>query len=78
MLLYDDTAWGGAKDGLLLTVDSIYWHNVLQQAEHCRYSDIKDLSVGEKHLIINGKKISMVLGGKANEALINLLGRLKA
>jgi curved DNA-binding protein len=64
MLLYDDTAFGGAKEGLLLTVDSIYWHNAAQEAEHCRYSDIKDLSISGPHLMINGRKIAMRNGGK--------------
>jgi hypothetical protein len=79
MLLYDDTIFRGAKDGLLLTVDSIYWHNQGKEAEHCRYSDIKDLSFSGPHLIINGKKIDMFHGreGFANLALVNLLGRLK-
>jgi TIR domain len=79
MLLYDDTNFGGANDGLLLTVDSIYWHNLSEEAEHCRYSDIKDLSVsGPDHLIINGKKINMYFGREANGTLVDLLGRLKA
>jgi hypothetical protein len=77
MLLYDDTTFGGAKEGLLLTVDSIYWHNITEEAEHCRYSDIKDLSVSGQNLIINGKKIALCYGGKINKALVNLLGRVR-
>jgi hypothetical protein len=56
MLLYDGTVWGGAKDGLLLTVDTIYWHLYGGEADHCRYADIQEIS-HDGALRLNEKKV---------------------
>lgn len=80
LLLHDETMLGGAKDGVLLTVDAIYWHNMWAEAGYCRYADVKSISVekdglGNTKLRINDKEFYVSKGppGKIAEALMNLI-----
>ena len=62
MVLYDDTVFGGAKEGLLLTVDAIYWHNRGEKPRRCRYADIQNVSTTRNRLeklSINNELITM-------------------
>ena len=57
MLLYDPTLWGGAKFGILLTVDAIYWRYLGGEPDSCFYSAIQTIGLkGNDHLLINGTK----------------------
>lgn len=80
MLLYDETALGGAKDGILLTVDSLYWHNLWGKSGHCRFKDIKVFSVkkdllGNTKLVINAEEIFVSQGpsDQIAQAMVNLI-----
>jgi hypothetical protein len=83
MLLYDDTIWGGAKDGLLLTVDAIYWHSFGRKMGHCRYADIQTIRVGDDGhsnttLLIDSETITFYYGPrKIAQALMTLIRSLK-
>ena len=66
MLLFDSTAFGSARDGLLLTVDAIYWSN---SQFRCLYADIEQCWVTKDWsrttmLCIN--KEQMLLGDWSN------------
>ena len=57
MLLYDPTLWGGAKFGILMTVDAIYWRYMAGEPESCFYSAIQTIGLtANNHLLINGTK----------------------
>jgi hypothetical protein len=70
MLLYDNTGFGGARNGFLLTVDAIYWHYLWLNASfarQCRYADIRNITFKESsttELLINGKSITLNMGPK--------------
>ena len=85
MLLYDNTVFGGAKDGLLLTVDAIYWRNSFADLGHCRYVDLKRFSVrknlmGCAKLVVNTNEIYVAQGpgDKIAQATVNLIRNWKA
>jgi hypothetical protein len=40
LLLYDDTFWGSAKDGLLLTETGVFWRNFQESPRQVAYDDI--------------------------------------
>lgn len=40
LFLFDNTVFGGAKDGLLLTGDALYWHNISTVPGKIGYADI--------------------------------------
>ena len=81
MLLYDSSFWRGAKSGLLLTVDAIYWHsNFLGPSGHCLYADIQKISVkGDYDVRINDdQRLEIIgLGREIAQAVVNLIRSLK-
>jgi|GEM_PF-2058125 len=62
LLLYDDTIWGGAREGVMLTTDSVCLHNIGEDPVRIRYADVKTVSHVERGflqsaaVIINGHK----------------------
>jgi hypothetical protein len=44
LILIDNTAWGKAKNGGLLTVTEFYAHNILQKPKHVTLTDIDSIS----------------------------------
>jgi hypothetical protein len=85
LLLYDNTNFGGAKDGFLLTNDAVYWHNITEKANKCSYSDVQTVKVvastGFKSLytaaniLINEQRIDLSTGKKNEvaEAVANVI-----
>ena len=78
LLLYDNTLWGNAKDGLCLTPDSIYYHNF--GASGCvPYQQIGEIQrvdgVISSSLRITNHEITIALGSFKNiaTALTNVL-----
>ncbi|MGA7274016.1 MAG: toll/interleukin-1 receptor domain-containing protein [Candidatus Udaeobacter sp.] len=76
MLLYDASSFGGAKHGVLLTTDSIYWQNLWGAQGNCRYADIRAAIVNTNHsLLINGDK-QIVVPKPIAQRLMKLLVEL--
>ncbi|MDQ6622994.1 MAG: toll/interleukin-1 receptor domain-containing protein, partial [Verrucomicrobiota bacterium] len=50
IFLYDNTVYGGAKDGLLLTMDTIFWHNIWATPGRCQYREVKEIAVQQELL----------------------------
>ena len=81
LLLFDNTVFGSAKDGLLLTPDAVYWKDIGR--ERLRYTEIRkvdalkySLSAG---LVLNEKEIKIEVGDDINklaESLANVIRRL--
>ncbi len=59
LVLYDDTVFGGARDGFLLTTFHLYWHNFGQEAFYIPLADIERCSVSGAQLDMNGYFISV-------------------
>lgn len=62
LLLYDNTVFGGSKDGLLLTGSAVHWHNMSEEARQCLYSEIESVEheavpTGGTRLLVNGEGI---------------------
>jgi DnaJ-domain-containing protein 1 len=62
LLLYDDTIWGGAREGVMLTTDSVCSHNIGEDPVRIRYADVKTVSHVESGflqsaaVVVNGHK----------------------
>ena len=54
--LLDDTVFGGAKDGLLLTRKGLYFHEMFGAPLFIRLEDIKDISIKDKDIYVNNAK----------------------
>lgn len=63
LLLYDNTVFGGAQDGVILTGDTVHWRNYLEEVERIRYTDINwAMSVDgifSADIMVNDKKINV-------------------
>ena len=63
LLLYDNTVFGGAQDGLILTSEAVHWRNYLEEVERIRYADINwAMSVDgifSADIVVNDKKINV-------------------
>ena len=86
LFLYDNTAFGGARDGMMITKDSICWKNALCKRNRVLYSNIGKVSFVEESkwgngngVMVNGAKIDITLSSdkaalaKAIEHLIQSL-----
>ena len=86
LLLYDNTTFGGAKLGLLLTADTIYWRNYAGQIfDQIRYTEIQKVNFSKSdafwkraEILINEKGIEISAGvrNKVAESLANVIRHL--
>lgn len=83
LLLYDNTVFGGSKDGLLLTTSAVHWHNMSEPEKQCLYAEIESVELeagtpGTTKLLVNGKAIllSMEHHARTAQALANVLRSL--
>ena len=84
LVLYDDTVFGGAKDGFLLTADAVYWRNDGgDEAEQFRYTEIRKVDFlkysASAAVILNEKEIKITMADdkdKLAESVANVIRRL--
>ena len=57
LALLDDTVWGGAKEGALLSREKIFFHELFSEPIAVNLSDIEDIATKGKRLGINGKTV---------------------
>jgi hypothetical protein len=77
--LYDETVFGSAKDGLLLTADAVYWRTD-DEPEQLRYADIRKVDflkyTVSAAIILNEKEINIRAADdndKLAESLANVI-----
>lgn len=63
LLLYDDTIFGGAREGVMLTADAVYWHNIADEPVRIPYRQVHSVVHEEATslfqnagVVVNGKK----------------------
>jgi hypothetical protein len=57
LCLYDSTVFGGAKEGICLTNQAIYWKTIADVEQSIRYEEIASVTVNGKNLFINDKQV---------------------
>lgn len=84
LLLYDDTLWGNAKNGLCLTMDSLFWRNMGEGAQRLALSEARTICVRDAkgvfstpQLEISGKQVG-VNEKEAAEMLARVLRAAKS
>ena len=70
LFLYDNTVFGGARDGVCLTRDRVYWHNIGEEPESIPWSKIESLRTGSSKIYINSKTIAINV---SNDTTVPLL-----
>ncbi|EDX83263.1 DnaK family protein [Synechococcus sp. PCC 7335] len=62
LLLYDDTFWGGAREGLLLLEDCACFSNYNDDPPIClRYSEIHRVECSDEKIFINGARVDLTM-----------------
>ena len=56
LFLIDDTIWGGAKEGIILSKDKLFLHELATDPVIVPLGDIKDIYAQKKDIYINNKK----------------------
>ena len=59
LLFFDNTVFGGAKDGLLLTTDAVYWHNISTPPGQISLAEIQKVEFLESTNIFTAAKIQV-------------------
>lgn len=59
VILYDDTVFGGSREGFLVTNGGIYAKELFEDPVCFSWENIKSISFNEGELIINNIKISI-------------------
>jgi tetratricopeptide (TPR) repeat protein len=81
LLLFDNTAFGSAKDGFLITNRNVYWHNMWSSKGKIELNKIHQVELKKDNLYINGEEIQINLisksekqefGKKIEKLLLNL------
>jgi len=78
LLLFDNTVFGSAKDGLILTAEGIYWRTDIDP-ERLRYEEIRKVGVLKNTIVLNEKEVKLETGDdvdKLADALANVIRRL--
>jgi hypothetical protein len=57
LLFFDNTVFGGAKEGLLLTTAAVYWHNIAGLPGRISYSEILKVNIRETTSLFAAAKI---------------------
>lgn len=81
LMLLDDTMWGGCADGMLITKDRLYAHDIADSSKVMAISEIKTVNlvggVFSQELFINGSKFvtfnCIDIHGESNHVKICLL-----
>lgn len=69
ILLFDNTAFGSAKDGFLLTDQRIYVHNMMSKEWSCSFQEIEKMSLSGSNILIDGKSVDInLISGKDRES----------
>jgi hypothetical protein len=82
LLLYDNTVFGSAKDGLSLTADAVYWRNDSGEPDRLPYAEIRKVDILKYSLsdaiVLNQKEIQVALSedDKLVKSLANVIRRL--
>ena len=61
LFIYDDTVFGSAKDGFVITKNCIYFRNILESPVAIPIKEIKELKATNDSILINGKRIGLSL-----------------
>ncbi|HET6972888.1 MAG TPA: toll/interleukin-1 receptor domain-containing protein [Pyrinomonadaceae bacterium] len=82
LLLFDNTVFGSAKDGLILTADAVYWHD--GEPDRLRYAEIRKVDTLKYSLsasiVLNDKEIEIRISAendKVAEAIANVIRLLR-
>ncbi len=86
LVLIDDTVFGSAKDGVLITEKSIYYHGTLGKGNYCNISDIENVDYKKEfcehiYIINNNLKIkvnSSTIPKEKSGMLVDMLLELAA
>lgn len=82
LVQYDDTLFGGADDGFVLTVNALHWKNLAEEPNALRWSDIDPGLVGatDDAVTLGQMKIDVVLeeGKPMIDGLARLISELAA
>jgi hypothetical protein len=89
LLLYDNTVFGSAKDGLIMTADSIYWRgNNFDSCGVLHFSDIKTVHYSDgilsSDIYMDGRTIPITMGAQAklirifSDIILNLAPSIRA
>ena len=81
LLLYDDTLFGGARNGLMITKDSVCWKNKSGNATRVLYSDIENVKGGiflnaEIAGVMVNEEMAVTNSCDNNERVANNIARL--
>jgi len=84
LLLFDNTVFGGAKDGFLLTAEAVHWHNQGEsEPGQFRYAEIRKVDflkyTVSAAIVLNEREIQVQVTGdndKFAETLANVIRRL--
>lgn len=58
--IFDNTVWGGAKEGFYITDEYLYCHNSFEEAFKIKISEIDKVELKNKNLYINDKKVDLL------------------
>jgi ribosomal protein L40E len=75
-LFIDQTIFGSAKEGVVLTQKGLYWKVHFHKAQYIPYKKIKDLQLFSKHLEINKQYFN--ISNSFNYKFFKLLYRIKS
>ena len=82
IICFDDTAFGSARDGFLITSKAVYFHEAFSNPKKFLFEDIEEIKlegVFIKDVFINNYKVDLVLvsSNRARESLCELFKQVK-
>jgi hypothetical protein len=78
LLLIDDTVFGGAKDGMLVTSDAIYCHEIMTSPVKISFKDITEVGMDRNSQVLVNKKNFYKANIVDHLALLTITSRINA
>ena len=75
---FDNTMWGGAKEGIVITTGAIYYKNIMEDPVRVAWGSVQaDSWTSGSDMYLNGEKVELtMMGEETAEAFANLLNSL--
>ncbi|MCA6064195.1 hypothetical protein [Thalassolituus marinus] len=78
LLLIDDTVFGGAKDGMLVTSDAIYCHEIMTSPVKISFKDITEVGMDRNSQVLVNKRNFFKANIVDHLALLTITSRINA
>lgn len=74
--LYDDTIWGGSREGILVTSTGVFAKQLWEEPHFWKWNDIRSIEWSGDNLVVNGENMTMPIGSSDKQVFADNLAKV--